>query len=94
MPTFHIYKGGNLLGEVVGADIAKVEQLVATVCFYNKQLAGEGSVLGTGRVLGSGDNKNAKNNKLNSIANEESKEPCLLLIGMVVAILVYAYWQK
>ena len=30
MPTFHFFKGGNKIAEVVGADQAKLEALIQT----------------------------------------------------------------
>ena len=33
MPTFHYYKGGEKVAEVVGADVDKIKALVATATF-------------------------------------------------------------
>lgn len=47
MPTFHGYFAGEKVGEVVGADKAKLEALVASV-------ASKSATLGTGHKLGGG----------------------------------------
>ncbi|KAI8923910.1 thioredoxin-like protein [Entophlyctis helioformis] len=49
MPTFQFFKAGAKLNEVVGADINKVERLVAEL-----GAGGAGFPAGGGRVLGSG----------------------------------------
>ncbi|KAJ3013524.1 UNVERIFIED_CONTAM: hypothetical protein HDU68_000643 [Siphonaria sp. JEL0065] len=49
MPTFKLFKGGREIEEVVGADINKVERLVATHAAGSSGFPSSG-----GRVLGSG----------------------------------------
>ncbi|TPX72830.1 hypothetical protein SpCBS45565_g00299 [Spizellomyces sp. 'palustris'] len=48
MPTFHLYRSGNRLGEVVGADINRVEHLVHE---YSSGGSSEGVFPGKGRKL-------------------------------------------
>lgn len=83
MPTFHLYRSGKKLAEVVGADIAKVERLVA------QHAAGSGSggfPTTGGRVLGSGA-------PVGPPAGQ-GPQANYVLWGVLGALILWLWWNK
>ncbi|KAI9017713.1 thioredoxin-like protein [Gaertneriomyces semiglobifer] len=80
MPTFHLYRGGKKLDEVVGADINRVERLVA----QHANGSASGFPASGGRVLGSGA----------PAGPPPGNEPNYTWFFIIGALLVYLWWNK
>lgn len=86
MPTFQLFRDGEKIDEVVGADINSVEQKVQK----HTKAGGSGMSAGKGYVLGSGKSVSATSTKMNSGIK-------LLADNLVVVICVVAlayYWYQ
>ncbi|KAI9101370.1 thioredoxin-like protein [Phlyctochytrium arcticum] len=83
MPTFHLYRGGKRLAEVVGADIGKVESLTAQYASGGGGKGGPASFPSGGRVLGTG-----------APANEPAQNSNMLMWGVMLAVVGWMWWNN
>ncbi|KAJ3158944.1 hypothetical protein HDU86_002113 [Geranomyces michiganensis] len=84
MPTFHLYRSGKRLDEVVGADIVKVERLVKQ---HSTGGAGGSFPASGGRVLGTG--KTAA-----PPSTADGPRGNYLLWGSIAAVIAFLWWNK
>ncbi|KAI8919129.1 thioredoxin-domain-containing protein [Powellomyces hirtus] len=85
MPTFHIYRAGKKLEEVVGADIVKVERLVR----QHASSGGSGGFPSSGgRVLGTGAPAPR------SAGGQQGPQSNYLLWGVIGAVVLWLWWNK
>lgn len=86
MPTFHFFKGGKKLDEVVGANVGKIEQLLHQ---YSSGGAGGAAFTGTGRVLGSGAAAESSNT-----SDKDQWNTMNFLVGAVIIYIVYQWYMN
>ncbi|KAJ3414245.1 hypothetical protein HDV05_006862 [Chytridiales sp. JEL 0842] len=94
MPTFQFFKNGKKLDEVVGADIGKVERLVASL---SSGSSGGGFPESGGRVLGSGAPANGARAYPNGPAGGAgltAMQQQYLILGGFVLMFVYFYYNQ
>ncbi|KAI8817332.1 thioredoxin-domain-containing protein [Fimicolochytrium jonesii] len=87
MPTFHLYKSGKKLDEVVGADIVRVERLVSQHASGSSGFPASG-----GRVLGTG--APVKGAAGGGAAAGEALGPNYALWGVMGAVIFWLWWNK
>ncbi|KAJ3081267.1 hypothetical protein HK102_002469, partial [Quaeritorhiza haematococci] len=88
MPTFHLYRSGKKIAEVVGADIAQVERLVAQHATASDS-AGGGFPATGGRVLGTGAPASAAASGGGTANNSN-----FIMLVVLAVVLVYLYFKK
>jgi hypothetical protein len=83
MPTFQLFKGGKMVGEVVGANIAAVETKIKQLSSGGGGASSSGGyVLGTGKKVGPQGGVN--------VADPNQQ---YIFIGLIV-LLVYWWWNQ
>ncbi|KAJ1548428.1 hypothetical protein HK405_003234 [Cladochytrium tenue] len=100
MPTFMLFRDGRKLGEVVGADIGRVERLVATHAGASSGgfPATGGRVLGSGATVGGASSASSKAAGGSSVGGGGGLTPmqqqALLFVGIVLALVFLYYGQQ
>ncbi|KAJ1529008.1 hypothetical protein HK405_002494, partial [Cladochytrium tenue] len=101
MPTFMLFRDGRKLGEVVGADIGRVERLVATHAGASSGgfPATGGRVLGSGATVGGGaSSASSKAAGGGGVGGGGGLTPmqqqALLFVGIVLALVFLYFGQQ
>ncbi|KAJ3105657.1 Thioredoxin domain-containing protein 2 [Phlyctochytrium bullatum] len=94
MPTFQFFISGRKVDEVVGADIAKVERLVANLAKSGGSSgfpSGGGRVLGSGAPAGGGSTLPSLPTNLNNLTPMQQQ---YLIFGAIILFFTWMYFSK